>query len=280
MNFAIVLQAYLAARQRGYGGRLPETDQPIEKPYFKNRCGIDFLIANQCAKNWYETMVTWDEMAIVRERGMIQSGDVVLDVGSHHGANAIAYSRLVGPRGRVYAFEPLPHNIDILRANLMLNDCNNVSVLPIAVSDKWEDVPFSLTWSSIDHEQPPDGIAGTPCARHWARANNEDDIMVPSTPLDNLGLEPNFIKIDVEGSEGNVLVGAVKTLKWLPHLQIEIHRPDQRRRTGGVDWRGLVDWGKYCCYQQKLDPKGPLELIKDPCTMDLDYSMFYALWQL
>ena len=56
----------------------------------------------------------------------VKPGETWLDVGAHYGYTAIALSRLVGPTGRVFAFEPTPATFAQLVANVMLNGFNGV----------------------------------------------------------------------------------------------------------------------------------------------------------
>src|SRR5581483_1847479 len=65
----------------------------------------------------------------------IAEGDVVYDVGAHVGYYTLLASKLVGARGHVYAFEPLPANLEFLERHLKLNQITNVTVVPAAVSD-------------------------------------------------------------------------------------------------------------------------------------------------
>ncbi|MEO7961989.1 MAG: FkbM family methyltransferase, partial [Ginsengibacter sp.] len=58
---------------------------------------------------------------------ILQPGDVILDVGANAGLYSVFYSRLVGENGHVHAFEPDVNTYGLLRENLQLNNCNNVS---------------------------------------------------------------------------------------------------------------------------------------------------------
>lgn len=60
---------------------------------------------------------------------LITPGSVVFDVGAHVGYYSVLSSGLAGPSGKVFAFEPLPANLEYLRRHLKLNDCKNVRVL-------------------------------------------------------------------------------------------------------------------------------------------------------
>ena len=76
--------------------------------------------------------------------GEINKGDVVLDVGANVGYFTLIFARLVGPNGKVYAFEPDPDNFALLKKNVEMNGYKNVVLVQNAVSDKIEDVQLHL----------------------------------------------------------------------------------------------------------------------------------------
>src|SRR5262245_36376035 len=75
----------------------------------------------------------------------LNQGAVVFDLGAHAGLYTLLASRLVGPRGVVVAFEPLPRNIAYLKDHLRLNRAANVRVIAAAVSDQDESLEFTET---------------------------------------------------------------------------------------------------------------------------------------
>jgi len=64
-----------------------------------------------------------------------KEGDVVFDVGAYVGDTAFWFSRSVGHRGKVYAFEPEPENFKKLKLNLERNRTQNIVPLHLALSD-------------------------------------------------------------------------------------------------------------------------------------------------
>jgi FkbM family methyltransferase len=140
------------------------------------------------------------EQRLLFER-LVREGSVVFDVGAHVGFYTLLAATLVGPRGRVYAFEPLPANIHYLKAHLSLNRISNVTVIEKAVSESAGTAMFAIESSSS--------------MAHFAE---QGEITVPTVSLDDLFLQgevpaPDFIKIDVESAEWLVLMGAEKLLR-------------------------------------------------------------------
>ena len=66
----------------------------------------------------------------------IKKGDVVIDIGAHIGYYTVLFAKLVGPKGKVFAFEASPTNFEILKKNVNVNGYQNVTLNNKAVSDK------------------------------------------------------------------------------------------------------------------------------------------------
>jgi FkbM family methyltransferase len=149
---------------------------------------------------------------------LVKPGSVVYDLGANAGFFTLLAARLVGPAGRVYAFEPLPANLELLRRHLELNRCANVTVVAAAVSDR-------------------DGRARFGGAGSTARLEEEGAVEVATARIDTLiargELAPaDLVKLDVEGAELAALEGMDGLLRDArPRLLIEFHG----RRIAGVD---------------------------------------------
>jgi len=125
----------------------------------------------------------------------VELGSVFYDVGANVGIYSLLSSLLVGC-GKVYALEPVPRNLAYLRRHLKLNHARNVEILPLAVSDKIGQAQFEIE---------PSGLMG-----HLA---GEGSLAVATATLDSLVengriAPPDFIKMDIEGTELLALRGA------------------------------------------------------------------------
>jgi FkbM family methyltransferase len=166
----------------------------------------------------------------------VAAGDTVYDVGANIGYVSLSLSKQVGPTGRVIAFEPVPRNVELLRMNIENNKLGNVQVLDAAASDGSGDAVIriagnlataSLTWHRDDPSATEIRIK-----------------TVAIDPLVNAGElgEPTFVKIDVEGAEGQVLQGMQRTIAGArPVLFVECS--DTGRETA---WHLLRDLGYRC----------------------------------
>ena len=127
-----------------------------------------------------------------------------IDVGCHEGEFLDLFLKYA-PQGRHFAFEPLPDYYE----NLVKNYGNKCQVHPQALSDKKGESTFNYVISNPAYS----GLQ----KRNYDKPNEKDtSITVETDLLDNIlptGTKIDFIKIDVEGGEYQVLKGATKTLK-------------------------------------------------------------------
>jgi FkbM family methyltransferase len=78
---------------------------------------------------------TWEPNITHVISGILQEGDVFVDVGANIGYHSLLGSKLVGSTGSVVAIEPVPDTFAMLLDNLRLNSCSNVRAVNVAVSD-------------------------------------------------------------------------------------------------------------------------------------------------
>jgi FkbM family methyltransferase len=136
----------------------------------------------------------------------LRAGSVFFDIGANVGFLTVLGARLVGPKGKVYAFEPVASNADYVRRNCRVNSLSQVQVLETAVSNHCGRGQLNLaTYSggaalaSVD--APPDPAGTQPVDLVTIDAAVERDGLAP----------PHVVKIDVEGAELEVLQGMAAT---------------------------------------------------------------------
>ncbi len=158
---------------------------------------------------------------------LVSKGMTVFDVGAHIGYLTLLFADLVGPEGKVCAFEPHPDNLDRLKTHLALNpmDCE-VQVVPAAVGQAAGRADFELSHStSMGRLGESVGGEGPPARR----------ISVEVLDLDRFAFAggggiPDLIKIDVEGGETAVLDGMARLIsRHGPYLALELHSAEAAR---------------------------------------------------
>jgi FkbM family methyltransferase len=154
-----------------------------------------------------------------------KEGDRVVDVGAHIGRYTIIASKMVGSKGKVIAIEAHPANHEILKQNIALNKLDNVITLNYAVHSR-------KTMVKLYEPGQEEGftIYNTIMTDRTLTSKNQKYIEVKADTLDSLLLENgikevNWIKIDVEGAEYEVLTGASNILSDNKDISclIEIH---------------------------------------------------------
>ena len=168
------------------------------------------------ASVYFNQMEAEQTERFVRE---LDPGQVFFDVGANVGYYSILASRIVGPSGRVVAFEPVVRNISYLQRHVEINKAENVRVLPFAVSSANGILSFSTG---------PNSAMGS------IEANGTGDVLVSAVSLDyiagRLDIMPDMLKIDVEGAEMDVFAGAEKVLASRPKIFLSTHSPELRER--------------------------------------------------
>jgi methyltransferase, FkbM family len=126
-----------------------------------------------------------------------REGDVVFDIGAYCGVSTYFFSKCVGESGHVYSFEPDASSYALLLRNIERHELRNVTPLPLAVAA-----------ASGEAEFIQEGTLGSVLSRHSSRATTGVVSKVKTIELseacERFGL-PAFVKVDIEGSEVEVL---------------------------------------------------------------------------
>ena len=213
MDFSSMLTDTLAGRALRLPLKLLPRDTVM--PILQGPCrGMRWIVGSGTHGYWLGSFE--ESKRRVFER-VVARDSVVYDVGAHAGYYSLLASRLVGPAGRVYAFEPLPANVGYLNQHLRLNRIENVTVIQAAVLDRDGRASFA---------EGPNSLMG--------RVSPEGSLQVAAVGLDALvesrsALPPNYVKIDVEGAELLVLQGGRRLLvREHPTIFLATHGPEVR----------------------------------------------------
>lgn len=145
-------------------------------------------------------------------RKLLRPGMTAIDVGAHLGYYTRLFARCVGEQGRVNAFEPQPESFGILVRNT--KRLPHVRCLNMALLDQQRDVVLLRDLHSardrVSHVADPQRQEG---AAIKMEAVAMDDVL-------GEGVRPNLVKIDVEGSELEVLRGMERLLNHSPDVAL------------------------------------------------------------
>jgi FkbM family methyltransferase len=148
---------------------------------------------------------------------LVRPGMVCWDVGAHVGFYTLLFAELVGPLGKVCAFEPLPLNVDLLRRHVEMNGYGNVRIFPCALADFDGEASFDPGPNPSMGSIAASGSLRVPCARA--------DSLLAGGEVE----APDVIKIDVEGAEAALLRGASRTLERHPVILVATHDAQAHR---------------------------------------------------
>jgi FkbM family methyltransferase len=167
--------------------------------------GQRYLITSD--DSYLDQMRAGFEPAMVQLLRTVAAGsETILDIGSNIGLTAIVFSQLAR---KVYAFEPSARTFAFLETNLRQSGINNV--LPIQIGLGSDVGEFELTVA-------PANRSGGYVSNLTRAGSGYETEKIAIRPLDDVVRLLNvrdisFVKIDVEGFEGQVLKGASQTLR-------------------------------------------------------------------
>jgi len=183
---------------------------------------------------------------------LVTKGAVVIDCGANQGIYACAFGALVGPQGRVYAFEPQAYAVEALHRNARLNGFAHVSVEQVAVS-------HANGMATLDVS------SGPVRASIMNSMGGSDTISVLTLSLSSFAERVDLqrldlIKLDIEGGEYDALVGAIPIIaRFKPTIVLEAapgdtNLPVEKRWTAILKLLTGYGYAMYC-----FDGAGGLE---------------------
>lgn len=216
-----VFLAIIWPRPRGHvvkpGAVLARSSSSIVPPYdgkepwelkVKDMPGIKMYLdpADQVITPTILVIGSWEQNETALFLRTVKPGDTVVDAGANMGYYTIIGSRLVGEKGKIYAFEPDPSNFALLEKNVKLNGCTNVVLERKALSNRKGTLKLFIARENRgDHRiYQPEG-------------ESRSSIDVEAVRLDEYCKEHktgiDVLKMDVQGAEGHILDGMTGLLE-------------------------------------------------------------------
>lgn len=169
----------------------------------------------------------------------VRPQDFIYDTGVNVGLHTLLLTKLCGPTGKVYAFEPWPETLKKLGGNLQLKHIRNVEVVSCAASGRSRLAKFRPGPDSSQGRLVNDATQDAP----------HPNLEVQTICLDDFApqagrLPPTLLKIDIEGGEGGALRGARRTLReFRPIVICEVHD-----ETAGEVMQAVLAEAGYECF--------------------------------
>lgn len=152
----------------------------------------------------------WEKKAYDKYRSYIRADHTVIDCGAFIGSHTLKFAELAN---KVYAFEPVPLINHCLNLTLKEKEITNVLLSCCALGADKND---SVIYTNYNGDSSMDGIRNKRFSKNFkTKVDSLDNIISVSEKID-------FIKIDVEGSEWDVLEGATNIIMmWKPMIMLE-----------------------------------------------------------
>jgi len=170
---------------------------------------------------------TYEPLETQLFKSYLKEGMIVADVGADIGWYSLIASKIVGSKGRVYAFEPLPASYENLLRNIKLNKCTNIIPIRKAVSNKEGTARLHLGWNNAEMSS-------------LAKVGKKF-VEVETTRLDSYSDKFDVIKMDIEGAEPLALDG----LENMPKVLFTEFQPRRLKQLGRSPEEFLEHLKKY-----------------------------------
>lgn len=154
---------------------------------------------------------------------LIDAGDYVIEGGANRGYFTPFFARWVGPKGRVYAFEPVPPTFKKLQAHCKVYNCDNLNLIPKALWHQNERLSMYVPGTQDGQASLTQHDTG-----YWNEQKEVQTYEIDALRLDDfiegVSLKRlDFIKLDLEGAELQALQGAFRVLeRFGPILHLEL----------------------------------------------------------
>jgi FkbM family methyltransferase len=184
---------------------------------------------------------TWEPNVVQAVTSAVKPGMRIVDVGAHIGYYTLLFAKFAGPSGHVVSFEPSVANFALLKKNVELNHLPNVQLFHEAVYSRTGDLTINV----------PEDVhnSGNASICHLERSK---PLQVKAITLDSFCASsnfcPDFLKMDVEGSEYDVLLGGREVIaQSRPKMLVELHHFDGNAALNPVPdllrkWAYDVQW--------------------------------------
>ena len=157
----------------------------------------------------------------------IHPGMHVLDIGANLGLYTVLFSRLVGESGWVTAIEPDPELFETLKTNCQINSLSNVTLYNVAAGSSSSVGVLARSLVNAGDSRMSPG--------HASELRRSVEVRVVTIDEIAAGERVDFIKIDVQGWEGEVIRGMHQVLTYNPAVQIRFEYWPYGLRAAGSD---------------------------------------------
>jgi FkbM family methyltransferase len=194
---------------------------------------IPMYIHGGTAEFWMYAFRPYEPYTIQLFKQAIKAGAIVLDIGAQFGYFSLTAAKRVGAGGKVYAIEPVPSNLELLKRNIQINGYTHI-IHPVqkAIGNISTTVKLFIHENSDSHSMYRD-----------PNVSVKEEFSVECITIDEfLGGQPvNVIKLDIEGNEPYALEGMKQTIENSPDLILFAEFAPVHLRRAGVEPKDYLD---------------------------------------
>lgn len=184
---------------------------------------------------------------------LVKPGMTVVDVGANIGYYSLLSARLVGETGSVWAFEPAPLALDLLRKSVEDNGfTRRVHVIPQAIGD----APGSARlYVNVTEHLLSSLYEEASRFQYGQEVDQHECVDVACTTLDNWAaahdwLQVDLVKIDIEGGEKAVLCGMVELSRRNPRMKLIVEFNVRTLRAAGATVEEFFEALRACGFEK------------------------------
>lgn len=185
---------------------------------------------------------------------LLNEGDTFLDIGAHIGYYTLIASKIVGETGKVFAFEPDPTNFALLNRNIEANKCKNVTAVQKAVSNKTETTKLYISPDNTGDNRIYD--------IHLGWESTDIETITIDDYFKDYPKQIDFVKMDIQGSEGLTVEGMHHTLQKNDHIIMITEFFPSMMIKAGTDPTAFLKAITYNGADLYYTPFPPIEMIK------------------
>ncbi len=206
----------------------------------------------------------------------IKPGNTVLDIGANIGYYTLLAARLVGPQGKIYAFEPDPDNFRLLQRNVEANGYDNVILVNKALSNKNGKIRLYLNPSNRGDHRVYDSKDG--------RLSLEIEAITLDVFFKPLDKKIHFIKMDIQGAEALALEGMKGLVRKNKEVRLVTEFSPASLKLAGSRPQDFLknikslgfNFSEISERKKSVQPIQPAQLLKRPWGGSEDYTNLFC----
>lgn len=191
--------------------------------YAQSKCSSNFVVLDGRKMNvdydeYLKILFEDDSIMTKFVKNNIKKGDTVIDLGANIGYWTCLLAELVGKEGHVYAFEPEPHNFELLKKNIEINNYQNVTLEQKAISNKTGKTNLFISDVKTDH-------------RIYNWSGHQKSILVDTLRLDDYFINKiqsiDYVKSNLQGADYAAVLGMSNILNKSKNIKLIVeYHPD------------------------------------------------------